>query len=102
MELTPLNTKQALRLYSLLRPHVNGVDLQSAILLDILDTIIRDMVSSGNSMKYGEAISLMTGLDQSVLVQKQARELLELFMEGIVVNQLPDLIAFGDRLGLNV
>ena len=101
MELKPLNTKQALKLYGMLRPHVKIEGLKERKLLPIAKEIIDSIVEKGVHQVYVDMVVLMSGLTINDLKEMKAPEVLDIFARGLVANDFIGLILFGDRMGLN-
>ena len=93
----PLNLSDAMKLGTILYPYIPDEADDS---LDFIGTIINNIKTSGKHIDYLNAIALMYGMSiDDVIKQDDSEFVLEMFAEGITLNNLLDLKIFFDSVG---
>ena len=86
-----LNLQKMQKLYNLLQPYlpepVEGLEI-----LPYVGTIIKEMQS--NPRVYIEALEIMTGVDKETLLSENGKVTHRYFLEGIVLNRMPEFQQF--------
>ena len=94
-----LNIKDALKLYGILAQHLPEAD-DSTIILDYVDEIVKSIVESNQHRSYLDAVSLMSGIPIEELLDKPIPDVIEMFVDGLVTNNVPLLKQFCEELGV--
>jgi len=96
--MTSLNLEKALELYSIIGKHLpENVD-ENLDVLDFIGTIVNNIKESGNHRDYVNAVSIMTDLSISELLEMGYEEILGLFIEGLIINQIISLKKFCESI----
>ena len=94
--INPLGMEDALRLYGEISPFIEYPDdetLTATFVREIIDQMREKDVDA-----YLRCIGIMTGKTDEEMIQMQALDLLELFIDGLRENQLLSLCQFGKGL----
>lgn len=95
--MTPLTLEEALELYKLLKDYLHSeVDSIIGMAQGILDGVQKNQ----SDRDYIEAISLMSGIPVNALVRRDSDEILEMFLEGLSINDVLDLKDFCEGIGM--
>lgn len=99
-KLHPLSLRKAVELYRILAPHLpQDLSEETPALSYVQQTI--DSMKEKDKDAYLQAILLMTNLDVTELAEKDSMAILELFIEGLSVNEVALLVTWCKGLGLN-
>ena len=98
MKSLPIN--KALQLYKLLAPYLPDTTTSTEV-LDFAGKIIENLQNSENQQDYFTAITLMTDKDQDHFLQIGAVKTLELFIDGLVINDIVSLTSFCEKVGIH-
>lgn len=93
-----LNIKDALKLYELLQPHLP--DSMSGSVLDFTGKVIKNIKTSESPEDFSEILMLMYDYELSDLTIFSGVKLVELFIEGLLDNQIISLVDSCKQLGL--
>ena len=93
----PLNLKKALELYDILGKYIPDVPSDKTV-LEFVGKIVDKIVEDGSSA-YIEAICLMTGYIFEDLQNLAPEERLMLFMDGLMLNNIINLVKFCKDIG---
>jgi len=94
----PLNLEKALQLYTLIGKYLpENVDENSDV-LDFVGTIVKNIKNSGNHIDYINAVVLMTGFDEQVILQSEPDEILSTFIQCLIDNRILDLKEFAESV----
>lgn len=96
MKQLPLH--DAVELYSLLAPYIpeNVSDV-----LEFTGKIVDNLQKSDNQQNYFTAIKLMTGKDEMYFLKIGAVKTLQLFMDGLIINNILALKDFCSKVGFD-
>jgi len=94
----PLNLEKALELYTIIGKYLpENVDEYSEP-LDFVGTIIDNIKESGNHRDYIDSVVLMTGDDEQEILQLEPVEVLNIFTQGLMDNQIVSLKKFCESI----
>jgi len=91
--MNPLPLNKAFDLYKLLK----GCIPDSG---DSIITIAHEIIDKSDDMSYIESVSLMSNIPVKILVRRESNEILDLFLEGISVNEILELKSFCESIGM--
>lgn len=100
MELKPLSIRDALSLYKMLAPHLPNMVEENKTVLAYVSEIVRD-IKEKRSDAFASALVLMTGLSVEELNEMEGEDIINLFIEGLVTNQITSLRSFCHEIGLS-
>jgi hypothetical protein len=98
MKQLPLS--DAVELFVILSPYLPD-DKASTNILEFTGKIVENLQKSENQQNYFTAISLMTGKNTMDFLKIGAVKTLELFMDGLVINNILALKDFCEKVGFN-
>jgi len=88
-----LNTQKALELYLLLKDHF-PFEKSEFDIIQLIRIIIDSMVKKGQYKNYTRAITLMHGIELEVMKESNPEDLVSLFAEGFLENDIVELMRF--------
>lgn len=95
----PLSLKDALKLHKLLEPYCpKDLDIEP---FDFVSIIIENIKKSNQHKDYIDAIVMMSGLSQKALLSVDPSDVLEIFIDGIAMNNTMHLVRICRDIGLN-
>lgn len=97
--LTKLNIREAIRLYVTIRPHLPDEPKPESFILDYVKVVISSMKHK-DPYAYLDTVLTLTGLTEEELREYSSVEILEMFIDGLVLNQILSLDSFCKRLGI--
>lgn len=95
----PLTLDKAMQLYDLIGEYIPNITSENEDSLHFIGTIINNIKDSGNHQAYIDAVSLMSNTSVEELLKTDYKNVLNLFMEGLVENQILSLQAFCRGIG---
>ena len=90
----PLNLEKALELYTIIGKYLPEKGNEYSEPLDFIGTIVTNINESGNHRDYVNAVSIMSNVPVKELLKLKWDEILNLFFEGLTVNQIVSLKKF--------
>ena len=94
-----LTLNDALRLYDLMKPYVNGIVEENLNSLDFIQGIIHQMTQR-NPKDYCEAVAIMTGKPiRDIVDTMSTQERFMAFVEGLAENKIVSLIQMVGKVG---
>ena len=100
MELMPLSIRDAFSLYRMLAPHLPDKVDENKTVLEYVGQIVKD-IKEKKSDSFANALVLMTGLTTEELINMEGEDIINLFINGLVVNQITSLGNFCRGIGLS-
>lgn len=94
-----LTLRESLELYDILGKYIPKVEDENNDALEFIGKIIDNVNTSGHHEDYINAIVLMSGRDWDEIKLLQSSDILDLFIEGLSVNQIVKLKSFFDMIG---
>jgi len=88
-----INSQKALNLYILLRDHFPQENNEFDI-VQLIRIIINSMADKGQHVNYHRSLMLMYDLSLDVIASSDPQDLLTMFAEGIVENNVIELMSF--------
>lgn len=89
-----LNLRDALKLYGIMYPFLpieNDINKDST---KFIGKIIENMIEQGQHGRYLDAISLMWNIPVDELLQKDQSTIVQLLVDGLMINKFADLLEF--------
>jgi len=95
--MTPLTLEEALEMYKLLKDYLpDEVDSIIGTAQGILDGV----QENESDRDYIEAVSMMSRIPVDILVRRSSDEILEMFLEGLSINNIEELKSFCEGIGM--
>ena len=94
----PLNLEEALELYSIIGKHLPEKFDERPEVLEFIGTIVDSINESGNHRDYVNAVSIMADVPIDELLKIDYEEILNLFIEGLTINQIISLKKFCESI----
>ena len=94
----PLNLEKALQLYTIIGKHLPKKFDKNLDVLDFVGTIVGSIKKSGNHRDYIDSVVLMTGDDEQDILQLDPVEVLNIFTQGLMDNQIESLKRFCESI----
>ena len=94
----PLNLEKALELYTIIGKHLPKKFDENSDVLDFVGTIVDNIKESGNHRDYLDSIVLMTDEDEQDILQLDSVEVLNIFTQGLMDNQIESLKQFCESI----
>ena len=88
-----LKTNEAIDLYLLLKDHFPAEQSEFDI-IQLIRIIIDSMIKKGQHGNYAKAIALMHDIDIETMKVSDPKDLLNLFVEGLLENNVIELMGF--------
>jgi len=96
--MTSLNLEKALELYSIIGKHLpENVDGNLDV-LDFIGTIVNNIKESGNHRDYLDSVLILTEQDEQDILQLESIEVLNMFTQGLMDNQIISLKKFCESI----
>ena len=94
-----LNLSNALKLYDIMKPYVNGVVETDLSSIDFIQQIIHKM-SQRNPKDYCEAVAIMTNKSINEIVDTMStQQRFQAFVEGLSENKIISLVQMVEKVG---
>lgn len=97
----PLTLDRAMELYEILGIHIPDVDDDSIDVTKFIGKIISNIKESGEHQNYVDSVMLMSDKEWEEVKTLEPEKVLNLFVEGLVVNKVVHLKSFCTRIGFS-
>ena len=94
----PLNLEKALQLYTIIGKHLPKKFDKNLDVLDFVGTIVNNIKESGNHRDYLDSVLILTGQDEQEILQLEPVEVLNMFTECLMDNQIISLKKFCESI----
>jgi hypothetical protein len=95
-----LTFSKAMELYELLGSHIPDID-ETDDPLEFVSKITGNITKSGQHEDYTNAVILMSGRSWEEIKQLKSEEVLNLFIDGLLINKIATLKVFCEKLGFS-
>ena len=96
-----LTLDKALELYEILGAHIPEMGEKDTDALEFIGRIIKSIKVSGENKHYVDAVMLMSDMEWEELKTLESRLVLNLFIDGLVINKIAHLKSFCTEIGFN-
>ena len=93
-----LNLDEALQLYDLLGEYLPDEEEPNSI-INFVGKIVNNIKENSRPEIYIQSISLMSDFSEDDLLSMTSEQVLQLFIQGVMENQLPSLKKFCETIG---
>lgn len=93
-----LTFSEAVQFYLFIKDYLP--DEKDSDILNFLGKIVDNIKNSGKAEIYIQAVSMISGVSEDIILSSTATEVLEVFAEALIRNRFLDLIAFFEKVRL--